>query len=221
MSNKKASDVQVLNQWASMTMEKVPTRVAYAAENRNLSEDAYGFDVGPGHVSCSFFKLMLCKEFSSAEWDDEILRKVTAEGSSKLIHVPKGKTAEDVAANYLGFLYDRTLKSLKNMMGVNWLADTAILFNLTVPATWSAEAREVTKRAALRGGFEDRDGDEVVLTGQHSGISSRSSGLANNVRRAGVRSFGCNEIEHSKLWREDSLRKGQLHHHGRYRWRDN
>jgi hypothetical protein len=67
--------------------------------------------------------------------DDEILRKVMAEGSSKLIHIPADKTAEDVATDYLRFLYDTLMRTLRNGMGVNALADTPIVFNPTVLAT--------------------------------------------------------------------------------------
>ena len=166
ISDKKTADIQIVNQWGAQTMEKVPSKVAYASENPKLKEDAYGFAVKPGQISCSWWKLRLCEDFSSTEWDDETLRKATGQGSSKLIHIPDGKTPEDVASDFLRYLYGRVLHVLKVQMGVNHLADTPILFNLTVPATWSAKARDVTRRAAIRAGFEDRDGDKVVLTGE-------------------------------------------------------
>jgi molecular chaperone DnaK (HSP70) len=185
ISNKKASDIQVITQWGSNTMEKVPTRVAYSSENKNLSNDAYGYAVRPAQVSCSFFKLLLCKEFSSAEWDDEILRKVMAEGSSKLIHIPADKTAEDVATDYLRFLYDTLMRTLRNGMGVNALADTPIVFNLTVPATWSPAGRDITRQCALRAGFEDRDGDSVALCDEPE--CAALAAMSNNIRNFGDR----------------------------------
>ena len=63
---------------------------------------------------CRWFKLLLDDTVDSAEFDDPLLAKSIGEG---LLRLPEGKSAEDVATDYLRCLYRHILKSLKGMMG--------------------------------------------------------------------------------------------------------
>ena len=72
------------------------------------------YDVKPGMVSCRWFKLLLDKATAATDFDDPLLAKSIGEG---LLRLPDGKSARDVAADYLRYLYHHILKSLKGMMG--------------------------------------------------------------------------------------------------------
>lgn len=142
--------------------EKVPTRIAYAAVN-NFKEDKFGYGVGPGMVSCQWFKLLLDSSVEPSTFDDPLLQRALGEGSGQLMFLPDGKTVEDVVTDWLEWMRTHVLNVLARRMGPANLKETPILWTLTTPATWSPSAREKTRMAAIRAGFEGRERDRMAM----------------------------------------------------------
>ena len=159
----KHGDVQVLNEYSggqlqSDVLEKVPTRLAYPFENGG--KEAWGYQVKPGMVSYSWFKLMLDEETDLAEYDDPLLRQSAAMGFNKL---PPGKDQKDVTADFLRYLYNHVMGKLTALLEQAIFDETPIHFHFTLPATWSPKARNLTREAAEIAGFGQRPGDKFFM----------------------------------------------------------
>ncbi|KJX95901.1 Hsp70 family protein [Zymoseptoria brevis] len=158
-------DIHVVSSWPSQDAQslwKVPTRIAYANENerRRLRADAWGCSVRPDMVSCSWTKLLLDNQATSSEHDDPYLRYAIEEG---LLHIPKGKTPQEVCADFLGKLYHHVLEKIAAQIGEEFLNSTPIDCWVTVPAVWSDRASDMTVDAAKAAGFGCRPGDNVYM----------------------------------------------------------
>ncbi|KAF1995081.1 hsp70-like protein [Amniculicola lignicola CBS 123094] len=144
-------------------LQKAPSRVAYASENSDLDQDAWGYEIEPGMTTYSWTKLLLDGSAVATEYDDPNLKKAAANGLMKL---PPGKQAVDVVTDYMKGMYQMFNQAVKD---IGLLSDDEatlsmpVEFWLTVPATWSEEARWATRSAALRAGFATRPGDEINL----------------------------------------------------------
>lgn len=136
----------------------MPSTIAYAEEN-GFSKDRWGCSVKPSHKAVHWWKLLLDEQTSPGDYDDPLLSKVVAE---KILELPKGKTAKDVATDYLRCIYGHILSHLEGVLGPA-LRVTPLVFCLTVPATWSPLAREMTKAAAVDADFTSRPDDELLL----------------------------------------------------------
>jgi len=64
------------------------------------------------------------------------------------------KTPEDVVADYLKCLWDYTIAHLKRKKGEDFQSVYAVKVVLTVPAVWSALAKNKTLRAAQKAGIK-------------------------------------------------------------------
>ncbi|ORY17909.1 hsp70-like protein [Clohesyomyces aquaticus] len=144
-------------------LEKAPSRMAYASENSDLDQDAWGYEVDAGMTSYSWTKLLLDGSALKSEYDDPDLEKAAANGLMKL---PQGKKAVDVVADYLKGMHRMFQQGMKD---VGILAEDELTlpmpmeFWLTVPATWTEEAKWATRSAAIRAGWASRPGDEVNI----------------------------------------------------------
>ncbi|KAF2462663.1 uncharacterized protein BDR25DRAFT_320566 [Lindgomyces ingoldianus] len=144
-------------------LQKAPSRISYASENADLDHDIWGYEVEAGMVSYSWTKLLLDQSALPSEYDDPDLKKAAADG---LMRLPPGKRPVDVVADYLTGLYRMFTQAIRE---IGLLADDELTlpmpmeFWLTVPATWSEEAKWATRSAAIRAGFANRPGDEINL----------------------------------------------------------
>ncbi|KEF59307.1 uncharacterized protein A1O9_04151 [Exophiala aquamarina CBS 119918] len=157
------SEVVVISRWSggqNDIQEKVPTRIAYADEN-NFSIDRWGYDVKSGMTSTQWFKLLLDSNTRVTDFDDPQLQQSIG---TTLMRLPEGKCAEEVASDFLSMLYSHTISSLSDLIGRTALEQTAIIFSITTPATWSLAARQATRTAAESAGFGSRWRDEIILT---------------------------------------------------------
>jgi hypothetical protein len=109
---------------------------------------------------CQWFKLLLDKDGDITEYDDPTLRQAVGNGMLKL---PNNKSAIDVTADFLRCLYNHGILFLGRVLGPEAVANTPILFSLSLPATWSPAAREATRSAAKQAGFASRPGDQLAL----------------------------------------------------------
>lgn len=140
-------------------MEKVPTCIAYALEN-DFEEDKWGYGVKSGMTCTQWFKLGLDGTTPETIFDDPLLQRCTGSG---LGHRPDGMSAQEVASDFLGMLYDHVLISLEEEIGKRAVEQTGLHFVISLPATWSLAARQATRHAATEAGFGTREKDEVVL----------------------------------------------------------
>ncbi|WPH02104.1 hsp70-like protein [Acrodontium crateriforme] len=156
-------DIEVVNVWPSRHGEcKAPTRIAYASENPDrLDEDVWGFQVGPGLISCSWTKLLLdSSQGQPTPNDDPALLEAIDQG---IFRLPANKTAENVCEDYLRHLHTYFMTRLERTIDKAILAVTPMDFWLTVPAVWSDQAQNSTRDAAQRAGFGTRRGDTISV----------------------------------------------------------
>ncbi|RAH64719.1 Hsp70 family protein [Aspergillus aculeatinus CBS 121060] len=161
-------DITVIDGWPGSRQNtsyvlKVPSRIAYAAENERTIADLWGFQVQPGMSACSWTKLLLDENTSLTEFDDRSLDEASGAG---ILRLPAGKTAVDVVADYLTYIYKHIMYTLARHMTPPDLAITPIEFWFTVPAIWSDQAKDVTRTAARRAGFassRDRPCDRLFF----------------------------------------------------------
>jgi hypothetical protein len=114
-------------------------------------------------ISYSWTKLLLDKSALASEYDDPDLNKAAANG---LMRLPRGKTAVNVVTDYMKGMHRMFNQAIKE---VGLLAEDGLTlpmpmeFWLTVPATWTEEAKYATRSAALKAGFANRPGDNIYL----------------------------------------------------------
>lgn len=156
-------------------MWKTPSKIAYRSDNPEDLDDTklgknteiWGFQVKPGMESYSWMKLLLDDHVKATKFDDASLSnafgKLSVTSGHGIMQLPFGKTATEVCADYLKCIYEFTMEELKRIWGPAVIKITPIEFWLTVPATWSDQAKKATKTAALLAGFGSRKKDEIFM----------------------------------------------------------
>ncbi|KAL1641388.1 hypothetical protein SLS58_006089 [Diplodia intermedia] len=154
--------IEVINQWpgTSETVSKVPTKIAYASENKNFYVDKWGFAVTPNMESYVWTKLLLDRGTVLTELDDPALKDLFGKGMLKL---PDNKSANQVCRDYLRGLYEYMVSVLSKKFSPEVFAVTPVECWITVPAIWSDAAKDATRSAALDAGFGSRHFDKVNL----------------------------------------------------------
>jgi hypothetical protein len=164
-----ASDFQDVKPWTTWPggpsdnnehLKKAPSIYAYAFENEELETNAWGYEVEPGMISCSWTKLLLDNAAAPSEYDDPYLEKAASNG---LMRLPYGKTAKDVATDYMKGLYTTFYTAIESVFGDNRADIPPMEFWVTIPATWSERAKAATRSAAKDAGFGSRPGDRLNL----------------------------------------------------------
>jgi hypothetical protein len=105
-------------------------------------------------------KLLLDSSSLQSEYDDPDL--YLASGGD-MMRLPKGKSAKDVATEYLRGMRKMFEDALDEKFGPQGLDGLPIEFWLTVPASWSEKAKLLTKNAAVDAGFATRSIDKIML----------------------------------------------------------
>ncbi|TFB06033.1 Heat shock 70 kDa protein 12B [Trichoderma ghanense] len=139
---------------------KAPTQVAFADENPELEENAWGYQVEAGMRTCAWTKLLLDKSSLASAHDDPDL--YLSQGMD-ILHLPKGRSAKDVATEYLRGMKRMFDTAVKEHLGAQNIDHLPIDFWLTVPASWSEKAKMLTKSAATDAGFATRPIDRIML----------------------------------------------------------
>ncbi|KAL1626259.1 hypothetical protein SLS54_003096 [Diplodia seriata] len=154
--------IEVINQWpgTSETVSKVPTKIAYASENKNFYVDQWGFAVTPNMESYVWTKLLLDRGAMASELDDPTLKDLFGKGMLKL---PHNKNAQQVCRDYMKGLYDHMVSVLSKKYSPEVYAVTPVECWITVPAIWSDAAKDATRAAALEAGFGSRHFDKVNM----------------------------------------------------------
>jgi molecular chaperone DnaK (HSP70) len=165
VTSPKTIDVEIVQHWPGgghISHNKVPTVLAYQQENEDRwggdaidtkTKVKWGLDVEPEMVSYAWFKLQL-DEKSAPQASDADSHMVMREH-------PEGKAAENLSEDYLRGVYEHTVTKVREeypSKDINFIPWSCWL---TVPATWSEEAKRKTKEAAIAAGFAS--GSQDVL----------------------------------------------------------
>ncbi|EOD52620.1 putative hsp70 family protein [Neofusicoccum parvum UCRNP2] len=155
-------DIQVVNQWPgnSESVFKVPSKIAYAAENEKLQDDRWGFTVTPMHRSYVWTKLLLDSTTRLTEFDDPSLKTFLGSG---MMGLPVGKSAKEVCCDFLRGVYAHIVETLTRKYSQEIYDATPVECWITVPAIWSDAAKHATRDAAISAGFGARPMDKVKI----------------------------------------------------------
>lgn len=93
---------------ASSLDEKVPSIISYKVA------DSWGYQVRPGDISFTWFKLGLAQQKRSGEHDDPFLKRAIG---SRLIETPVGEEFQDLCVDYLREVYRWALKRIEDERG--------------------------------------------------------------------------------------------------------
>lgn len=160
-----AQNIEVIKNWPGgyrmyEQLEKVPSQMAFAAENPGIDEDKWGYDIPPGVKSYTWFKLHLDADAARTIFDSA---ELSGNVRSVWRKVPDHMTAKEMTAVYLSKLYQHLMKELGRRHMTTVLEVTPIDFWLTVPATWQDSAVDATREAARDAGFCSRIGDTLSI----------------------------------------------------------
>ena len=152
----------MLDEWPGekgRSEQKVPSKISYGTEN-GLGIDRWGYQVSVGTASYTWFKLKLDAHTKPTDFDNPLLQRAV---DSSMALLPVGKTAMEVVTDYLGFLRAYFQGKLRESMVGAPPEQAPCLIVATIPATWSASAREATRQAVRNAGFASRAGDEIMM----------------------------------------------------------
>jgi len=142
-------NIRVINDWPNpraqnATSDKVPTSISYLGGVPHN----WGYQTVASERTFKWFKILLEPDHRYRSGVDHVRT------SSKLLEVTN-KTAEQVAGDYLGLLWKYTKSDIARHQGDDWEKIHSLRVVLTVPAIWSAVAKEKTLRAAKAAGLPD------------------------------------------------------------------
>ncbi|KAK9234506.1 hypothetical protein V1525DRAFT_383293 [Lipomyces kononenkoae] len=149
----------VLSEWAglgNMSLFKIPTAIYYdssgevvgwGANTENALSPA-GVPI-PGVTKIEYFKLLLQGQYNNRYGD-----------LTRDLRLPPGKTAVDVAADYLSLIRMAMRMELQKALGSIFIREEQnVKYFLTVPAIWDDAAKSATRQAAVQAGFIDSIND--------------------------------------------------------------
>lgn len=142
-----AKKIRLITDWpnpesANPTSEKVPTCISYV----DGKPTSWGFQVGFAEDSFKWIKILLEPNHKYAK----VIEPVKI--SNRLLGALK-KTAVEVVADYLRFLWAYTKDDIRRRQGDDYLSIYSLRIILTVPAIWSDAAKDKTLQAARLAGL--------------------------------------------------------------------
>lgn len=143
-----AKDVRIINDWPNPrgplgNYDKVPTAIVYnSGKVKN-----WGYEVGIGDSNAfRWIKIMLDPSHKYFNETPNVKKMLTSLDRLE-------KTVDDVVTDYLRCIWDHTIAHLKRKKGDNFQELYTLNVVLTVPAVWSALAKDRTLRAAKKAGL--------------------------------------------------------------------
>lgn len=135
--------------------DKVPSLIAYGSENGS-AENLWGYQVQSRMKSYGMTKVLLDE---NSGYNDLNLE-------ADLFQLPPGKSAKNVAADFLREVYKWIIEQLSRDFGVHRLNIASIEFWFTVPGFWSESAKTSMEEVARMAGFTSRRGfsDKILVT---------------------------------------------------------
>ena len=122
--------------------EKVPTAISYGQDGQPYH---WGYNVESTERSFKWFKLLLDPQ--------RAIKAKDPSAESKSLLEDMGKTAEEVAADYLRLIWKYTTDDIERSQGEGWQSRHPLRVVLTVPAIWSHAGKDTTLRAAQAAGL--------------------------------------------------------------------
>ncbi|KAH9224084.1 hypothetical protein DL95DRAFT_517343 [Leptodontidium sp. 2 PMI_412] len=145
--------VEVISQWSSQTIgatdsDKVPSDIAYDEYDR---PSKWGFGLQASDTAIRWVKLLLSPlSLSALNTQEEKVVELTARHLREI-----GKTAVEVIADYLRFLWSHILARLRVRLTAPVLDNMVLKVVLTVPAIWDHGAQQQMRKAAKQAGILD------------------------------------------------------------------
>jgi hypothetical protein len=130
---------------------------------KESNEEHWGYHVEPGMECHSWTKLLLEKDTKITKFDDPNLEKLAITANQGIMKLPPGKTATEVVGDYLRGVYNFIIGELERRTTAAVIEITPLEFWLTVPATWSDQAKKATRDAAKMAGFGIRPSDTIYM----------------------------------------------------------
>lgn len=179
-TRKALKDVVVFTNWPGQgdVALKTPSKISYrdniqalkcikkdedSKDEKEETEDYWGYHVEPGMECLSWTKLLLEKDAKITKFDDPNLARLALTTTQGIMKLPPGKTATEVVGDYLRGVYKFVFSELERRATAAVIKITPIEFWLTVPATWSDQAKKATRDAAKLAGFGTRPGDQIYM----------------------------------------------------------
>lgn len=146
-----SENIELVKKWpgsGSLSAEKTPSILAY--DDSFTKVTAWGHSVTDAYKTrFAHFKFFLNPraphDTINKKWD---LEKATNAS------LPEGKTAEEVATDYLRALHAYIHSILENTYGERFLAAQDILYAFTVPVEWSDRTKALMVKIAEDAGFK-------------------------------------------------------------------
>lgn len=141
-------NVRLITDWPNpgslvANAEKVPTVLSY----KNGQPNNWGYCVELAEKdSFKWFKILL-------DPDHKLRNKAEPVVASSSLLRSLNKSAEDIAADYLRFIWEYTRDDIRRMKGDNWESMYNLKVVLTVPAIWSPAAKDRTEKVASMAGL--------------------------------------------------------------------
>lgn len=111
----------------------------------------------------SWTKLLLDNNTPLTKYDDTTLEDASQMG---IMNLPEGKDAVEVVSDFLSEIYKHIKMDISKRITDETLQITPLEFWFTVPAIWSDQAQDATRRAACLAGFGQslsRPNDKIFL----------------------------------------------------------
>ncbi|KAK2752421.1 hypothetical protein FQN55_007461 [Onygenales sp. PD_40] len=138
--------------------EKVPSAIAYTSDLGAV--DSWGYEALTDMSAFSWFKLLMNQGGHSSNEDDPLLQQAVGTG---LLKIPQGKTAKELAQDYITCLYQHVVQYLDKTYGPDIVADLPIHAILTAPADWGPEYKATLIKIAEAAGVASRDCDRISM----------------------------------------------------------
>ncbi|KAF3937660.1 hypothetical protein ABW19_dt0200502 [Dactylella cylindrospora] len=167
-SQKDLRDIEVVSQWPGNAIApKTPTEIRYLDGRDPLWGAEASLSVDRRHAGnptpiYNRFKLLLDPTIQAQVYGNSSIPS----SFNSDIKLPPGKTAMDVAADYLKLLYEEFMNNILKKRMPETLYSTPIHFVFTIPAIWNHRAQEATRYAAKKAGFCSRPGDTFSLVSE-------------------------------------------------------
>ncbi|KAK2788107.1 hypothetical protein FQN52_006944 [Onygenales sp. PD_12] len=157
-SDGEADRIKTIVKWPGNpdNREKVPSAIAYTADLGEV--DSWGYEALADMSTFSWFKLLMSQGGHSSNEDDPLLQQAVGAG---LLKIPQGKTAIELAQDYMTCLYQHVLKYLNKAYKSDIVADLPIHAILTAPADWGPEYKATLIKVAEAAGIASRDCDRI------------------------------------------------------------
>lgn len=140
-------NIRVISDWPNpkaqnASSDKVPTTISYL-EGR---PHKWGYQTDPQEQTLKWFKVLL-------QTDHQYERNIDHVQSAIKFSETSGKTADQIVADYLNFLWTYTKEDISRHQGDDWEEIYSTHVVVTVPAIWNETAKRRTLRAAKTAGI--------------------------------------------------------------------